>query len=96
MIKSLSIIIVLSAITILKLNGQEKGIFRGELKLENCRVNLPLTYKNKDRPIFEKAAEDLKDIKLVLVQYDKKLKIAQYKFYYVVKNNGKKSGICLP
>lgn len=81
--------IVLSVIIILKLNGQEKEIFPGEHSLENCRVNLPLTYKSKDRPIFEKAAEDYKDIKLVLVQYDKKLKIAKYKFYYVVKNYGK-------
>lgn len=70
-------------------NGQNKELFNGENLFSECRVNLPLTYKNKDKVICGQAAKDLRDIKLVLLHYDKKRNIAIYNFYYVDYNDSK-------
>lgn len=67
--------------------GQVAELFQDENKLSECRVDIPLTYKKRDKPTYIKGATENKDIKLVLVHYNKKTKQATYTFYYIVVDN---------
>lgn len=69
--------------------SQESELFSGEQKFNSCKVDIPLTYKNKDKPAYTKGAQENKDVELVLLNYDKKTKKATYSFYYIVVNEVK-------
>ncbi len=65
-------------------NGQEKEKFKGESFLKDCVADLPLTFKKEDKAAYEVAATKYKDVKLILLSYNKKNKIWEYARYYVV------------
>ncbi len=67
--------------------GQESELFTGESKLVSCKVNLPLTHAKKDKEECEKMASIYKDVRLVLLDFDKKTKKVTYNYYYVVVKN---------
>lgn len=37
--------------------SQESELFSGEQKFNSCKVDIPLTYKNKDKPAYTKGAQ---------------------------------------
>lgn len=79
------IVILLLAFTIsIRTYGQDSELFTGEYKLNSCKVDIPLTYKNKDKPTYIKGAKENKDTELVLLSYNKKTKKATYSIYYIV------------
>jgi hypothetical protein len=64
--------------------GQIEELFDGENTLSECRIDLPLTFKKKDKPVFEKSAIEMKGILLSRVYYNSKTGKVTYKNYYVV------------
>lgn len=81
----LIIILLLVSVVILKAAiTTESELFPGENKLKSCRLTLPLTGNPLDDPYCIKAERDNRGKPIVLVHYDKKLKMATFDNYYLV------------
>lgn len=63
--------------------SQTSELFPGASKLASCKVDIPLTYKKKDRERYIKGATENKNIELVLLKYNKRTKKLSCAKYYL-------------
>ncbi len=80
-------ILITALVLSLTSRSQQTELFAGETLLNDCKVDIPLTYDKKDKAEYEKAALDYKDVRLVLLHCDKKTKKVSYSTYYIVVDN---------
>lgn len=79
---ALSILAVLFTLTATAQSSPE--LFAGESKLNDCRQDIPLSYKPKDQAACIQKAKELEGQEIIYLKYDKKTKQASYERFYLV------------
>lgn len=68
---------------------KSKVLFDGETLLTSCLLDIPLTYKGKDKEIILQKSIDLKDKEIIWLHYSKKTKTVSYSRWYLGAEKGK-------